>query len=117
MQYNTLMTHWMTGTHYRYTDSFQPGNTAIIRTFFASGDIKITIISRTDKNAVIYTDKVLDLFDRIGEVRDRSGELAMPSDYRVNSVVPTVNAMGFSDGYAYKVSAIPDASIQEVVPV
>lgn len=109
MRLNTVMTRWQTATKQSFSSATDPETGEVVRTYFDNGEFRLTFISKTVGDAIIYTDEKLSLFERFHSLEDRAGFSVMEGyTYYVKAVLPTLNALGFADGYAYKVAKVGD---------
>lgn len=104
MQLNTIMPYWQTATVMSYTEVQNPDTGNITRSYYEDGRVRIRLISKNVGDSVVYTDRRLPPFTRLIDVLDRAGESATDNQYLVKLELPTINALGFADGYSYKVS-------------
>lgn len=109
MKYNTVMDLWQTGTKQSFTVAQDPNSGVIVRTYFDDGQISLRFISKQIGNSVIYTKTELQLFERVHDIKDRAGDTVTDDTFYVQAEYPTLNAFGFSDGYAYKVAKVDPA--------
>jgi hypothetical protein len=89
-----------------FTTLQTPNDGQIVRTFFDDGRIDIRFISKQVGNSIVYSKTKLVAFERLHDIRDRGGELVIDGTYYVQADYPTLNPMGYTDGYAYKVAKV-----------
>jgi hypothetical protein len=105
MKYNTVLDYWQSATKQSFTVR-QAENGDIIRTFFDDGSVSIRFISKQIGHSVVYSKTPLKPFERLTDIRDRGGNPVLEGTFYVQDVYPTLNPLGFSDGYSYKVAKV-----------
>lgn len=108
MKYNTVLEYWQSASRQSFTSRQDDDSGIIIRTYFDNGRVNIRFISKQVGNSIVYSKTQLKAFERITDIRDRGGELVLDGTYYVQTDYPTLNPLGYSDGYAYKVAKVPD---------
>jgi hypothetical protein len=109
MKYNTVMPYWQRAIKQSFTVAQDPNSGNITRTYFDDGEIEIRFISKQIGNSQIYTKAELQPFERVRDIRDRGGVLVTDEVYYVQTERPTLNPLGYSDGYSYKVAVVDPA--------
>ena len=103
MKLNTVMPYNQTAVQVDFT-ILQNDAGEMIRQYFDDGVIDIRFIAKNTGSSIVYTKSELRPLMRLHSIKDKGGVLAIDATYRVDAVLPTLNALGYSDGYAYKVT-------------
>jgi hypothetical protein len=106
MKWNTIMPYWQSAKLESFTVTQSPDSGVIARTFYDNGTVSLRFIAKTTGDSIVYSQKELALFERLSDIVDRAGNPVIDDTYYVKSVIPTINTMGFTDGYAYKVAKV-----------
>lgn len=104
MQLNTVMPYNHSAVKVSFTVLQDSQTGESIYEFYDDGVINIRFIAKNTGSSIVYSKTPLRPSMRLHTIKDRAGVLATDYTYKVDSVLPTLNALGFSDGYAYKVT-------------
>lgn len=101
MKLNAAKQYHQTVDYYTFVDT--PSGNTTIRTYSLDSNIKLSVSGNLIGDLVIYSDKQMVLEGQLRNLKDRSGNAAMPNAiWQITQVSPVINGLGLFDGYKYK---------------
>ena len=101
MKLNAAKQHHLTVDYYTFVDT--PSGNTVVRTYSLDSNVKVSVAGNLIGDLVIYSDSLLVLEGQLRNLRDRSGNAAMPDAiWQITQVSPVINGIGLFDGYKYK---------------
>jgi len=101
MKLNAAKQHHLTVDYYTFTDT--PSGNTTVRTYTLNSNVRVGVSGNLVGDLIIYSETLMVLEGRLKNLRDRSGNAAMPDAvWQITQVTPVINGIGLFDGYKYK---------------